>query len=515
MATADFDKPSVGFVTDVGVALTVTNDGGGGAISARSTGGTAILAETDPGGGPAVVGTAVDQIGVLGQSAQSVGVQGFSDQNDGVVGESASAHGVHGLTKAPTASAVRGEAIGPGGIGVHATSEAGQGLLARSLVEHGALGETEAENKAGVVGINNARLGFGVIGLAMSDAGGDRDQFSVGVLGEATVGVGVFGKSVRAQGVYGTSRSADGVRGDSESDTEAGVAGVNSARGPGVSGRGNDGPGVLGTTGSPSASGVDGRHDGAGFGVRGASPTGTGVLGLGSGGSEFIAAAGAGSGVVGVSQHKGAGVTGLNFNSQAGVLGWGGPGVTAMGGLASLGTTTQPAGGFIGDVTILGSLKVAGGSKQFAIDHPLTPETATLNHAAVEAPALKTFYDGTATADEDGVAYVELPAWFGVLNTDLSYQLTAIGGPAPELHIAVEYDGQGFQIGGAPRNGKVGWQVTGVRQDASARAHPLVVEQDKQDDERGTFLDADADRPVPWAARLLATARELEEHRQR
>jgi hypothetical protein len=485
MAAADFDKPSVGAVTDVNVALTVTNDGGGGAV--------------------------------LGQSVQSVGVQGFSEQNDGVVGESAAAHGVHGLTSAGNASAVRGEALGAGSIGVHATSEGGQGLLARSLVDHAALGETQAEGMAGVVGVNNARLGFGVIGLAKSDAEGERERFSAGVLGEATVGVGVFGTSVRGHGVHGTSQDGSGVRGDSRGADEAGVAGVNSARGPGVSGRGNDGPGVLGNTGSPSASGVYGRHDGAGYGVRGESPFGSGVLGLGSGGAEFAAAAGAGSGVVGVSKTKGAGVAGLHFDGRAGVLGWGAPGVSAIGGLGAVGSLTQPAGAFLGDVTIAGSLKVAGGSKQFVIDHPLDPEGATLNHAAVEAPALKTFYDGTIAADEDGVAYVELPAWFGALNTDLSYQLTPIGGPAPELHVAVEYDGQGFQIGGARGNQRIGWQVTGVRQDPSARAHPLLVEEEKGD--KGTYLDPEAAgadaRPVPWAARLLDTARELEEARER
>lgn len=35
---------------------------------------------------------------------------------------------------------------------------------------------------------------------------------------------------------------------------------------------------------------------------------------------------------------------------------------------------------------------------------------------------------------------------------------------------------------------KVSWQVTGVRQDAYAKAHPLVVEQDKPVAERGYYL---------------------------
>ena len=34
----------------------------------------------------------------------------------------------------------------------------------------------------------------------------------------------------------------------------------------------------------------------------------------------------------------------------------------------------------------------------------------------------------------------------------------------------------------------VSWQVTGVRQDAWAAANPLIVEEDKPDDERDMFL---------------------------
>ncbi len=36
------------------------------------------------------------------------------------------------------------------------------------------------------------------------------------------------------------------------------------------------------------------------------------------------------------------------------------------------------------------------------------------------------------------------------------------------------------------------WQVTGIRQDAFANANRIVVEENKPDDERGTFLHAEA-----------------------
>jgi|GEM_PF-4971375 len=36
---------------------------------------------------------------------------------------------------------------------------------------------------------------------------------------------------------------------------------------------------------------------------------------------------------------------------------------------------------------------------------------------------------------------------------------------------------------------KVSWQVTGIRQDPWANAHPLPVEEEKSADERGYYLD--------------------------
>ena len=39
---------------------------------------------------------------------------------------------------------------------------------------------------------------------------------------------------------------------------------------------------------------------------------------------------------------------------------------------------------------------------------------------------------------------------------------------------------------------KVSWQVTGIRQDAYAEKHRIPVEEDKPEDERGTYLNPDA-----------------------
>jgi trimeric autotransporter adhesin len=48
------------------------------------------------------------------------------------------------------------------------------------------------------------------------------------------------------------------------------------------------------------------------------------------------------------------------------------------------------------------------------------------------------------------------------------------------------------------------WQVTGVRQDVYAQAHPLLVEEDKPSRERGYYLHPElyeqpADRSIGWA----------------
>jgi hypothetical protein len=51
---------------------------------------------------------------------------------------------------------------------------------------------------------------------------------------------------------------------------------------------------------------------------------------------------------------------------------------------------------------------------------------------------------------------------------------------------------------------KVSWQVTGVRQDAYAKAHPLEVEVDKPESERGYYIHPELygqpkEKGIEWA----------------
>jgi len=143
------------------------------------------------------------------------------------------------------------------------------------------------------------------------------------------------------------------------------------------------------------------------------------------------------------------------------------------------------AGYFSGDVHVDGILTAY--YKQFKIDHPLEPDQKYLNHYCVESDELANIYSGNVIADAQGEALVELPAWFEGVNTDIRYHLTCIGGYAP-VYVAEEMNNNRFKIAGAKPGMKISWQVTGVRNDAYARAHPRVVEEEKIGDERGKYL---------------------------
>jgi hypothetical protein len=131
-------------------------------------------------------------------------------------------------------------------------------------------------------------------------------------------------------------------------------------------------------------------------------------------------------------------------------------------------------------------------NKNFVIDHPLDPENKLLYHSSVESPERLNVYSGNVVLDGQGEAWVELPEYFEALNRDFRYQLTPIGGPAPNLYVAEEIKGNRFRLAGGEPGLKVSWQVTGIRDDASARANPMRVEVDKAPNKQGLYVDPES-----------------------
>lgn len=150
----------------------------------------------------------------------------------------------------------------------------------------------------------------------------------------------------------------------------------------------------------------------------------------------------------------------------------------------------------------------ASGTKSFRIDHPEAPTEKYLIHYATEGPEVINFYRGKVTLDERGEATVELPAYFARINASPSYQLTPIGSPMPNLHVAKPISEHALRIGadaqpgspvptctftiagGAP-GGEVSWRVEAVRNDLWTRRAGAPVEVLKPERERGTYQHPD------------------------
>jgi hypothetical protein len=159
---------------------------------------------------------------------------------------------------------------------------------------------------------------------------------------------------------------------------------------------------------------------------------------------------------------------------------------TALIAVGALAISASGPSSFRGNVDIVGRLTAT--SKQFLVDHPLDPENRTLAHATVESAELVNVYSGNVVLDDDGTATVELPEWMEMLNTDFRYQLTGIGAGAP-VYVSREVADSSFGIAGGEPGMTVSWQLTGVRQDPWARENPLVVDAEKNAEERGSYLN--------------------------
>ncbi len=387
--------------------------------------------------------------GVKGESTNKKGVRGESIDDVGVGGYSTNRTGVLGL------------------------STRGTGVAGYGGSKPGVLGYS---GDAGVAGYSPSSHGVrGISGNAEYDPYYDRKV------------VGVFGKSETGVGVYGYSPNDIGVNG--ESTNYLGVAGYSS-----------NNTGVQGVSGSGNSKGVAGYSSNY-HGVSGWSYNHTGVYGTSFNGRGVDAESYNSTGVHGWSynstgvyaeSYKGIGLIGLSLSEGIGVY------------ASVLGTGEGYAAYLDGRVHIRGPLEKPGGS--FKIDHPLDPANKYLCHSFVESPDMKNVYDGVVVLDDNGEADIELPDWFGILNKDFRYQLTAIGAPGPNLYIAEEIsdtttttnysssnnnNSSRFKIAGGASGMKVSWQVTGIRRDPWANANRIQVEEDKSDKECGYYLHPD------------------------
>jgi hypothetical protein len=329
---------------------------------------------------------------------------------------------VHAKTTGKTA--ITGDTSNVGGFGVSGNvtaRTAGAGAVGVRGVSQGA--------GTGVAGIAG-RSGDGVKGTSIG--GGN------GVAGESPNGYGVLGHGLN--GVYGEGQY-NGLIGIARLASSTGVY-------------------AQGGTGSSGSFGVDARA-----GYRGVTSTGGNAGVFGS--SGYVGVWGTSSGTDGGWGLFGdaTGTTGVNYGVY--------------------GRTYSPsgyAGYFQGRTHVSGTLTKSAGS--FRIDHPLDPENKYLSHSFVESPDMMNVYNGNVVLGAGGTAVVELPAWFEALNHEFRYQLTPIGAPA-QLYVKREIAGNRFEIAGGRAGLKVSWQVTGIRQDDYAKAHPIVVEERKPAAERG------------------------------
>lgn len=362
------------------------------------------------------------------------GIRGVTrGAGNGVIGQSShpDGTGIRGLHTATTGTT-------PGVLG-QTDSTADNATAVHGVVTPAAPGSASA----GVLGTNNGTGGWGM-GVWGVHAGN-----GIGVLGQAQTGTGVQGSS-HWTGVYGYAGASGGV---------------------GVNGNAPNGTGV--------------RAHGSTFGVAASSYAGTGVRATGIGNGVHA------SGQIGVlgdgASNSGAGCYGTGWVGVQGVA----TGATDSQGVRGEdgGSGTRWAGVFMGKVGVFGTLSKSAGS--FVIDHPLDPENKTLSHSFVESPDMKNVYDGVVTLDDHGRAEVTLPAYFEALNRDYRYQLTCLGAHAP-VYIARKITDSSFEIAGGTAGLEVSWQVTGIRQDAYAKAHPIIVEQDKDRRDRGRYLTPEA-----------------------
>lgn len=157
------------------------------------------------------------------------------------------------------------------------------------------------------------------------------------------------------------------------------------------------------------------------------------------------------------------------------------------------------------DGPVIANNVVIGKKSTTQFDHPLDPDNKDLLYSSVVSPEMKNVYDGTIATDSTGYAEVALPSYFEAINKEFRYQLTVIDeSDSDELvwaKVVRKVQDNRFTIRTSHPNLEVSWQVTGVRNDAWAKANPNVVEQEKSKDPGRKYLNPEGkvagDRYLP------------------
>jgi hypothetical protein len=363
----------------------------------------------------------------------------------------------------------------------------------------------------GIYGNSSSSTGTAIEAYSSSNTGNTR---GVDVTVNSPDGIGVYSVGPK-YAVYGFSSAANstgiGLRGRATGSNSKGVEGVST----GSSGTGVYGDGEIGIYGNSSSStgyaieAYQSSNTGSTYGIWSTtnSPDGTGIVGIGPKTGVYGFASAANAAGIGV-RGRGTGATALGVKGEAtgtsgkaiygeatGIYGKGlhvkvtSTHSSANAILAESGGGASYAGYFVGNVHVAGVLSKSSGS--FKIDHPLDPENKYLSHSFVESPDMMNIYNGNIITDKDGHASVMLPDYFEALNMEFRYQLTVIGEFAQAI-ISEKIEANTFKIKTDKPNVEVSWQVTGVRNDAFARKNRIQVEEKKETENIGTYLNPEA-----------------------
>ena len=302
----------------------------------------------------------------------------------------------------------------------------------------------------------NAATGPGGIALNVNNSTGNAlAGFSGSATDSAISGVNSNTTSALGVGVKGVGNAAPGVEGDSTGGYGGFFSGENGVKGQTSA---NEGTGVVGQANNGyDAAGVFGTST-DGYGIYGTSTDGYGIYGTSENVSIYGESA-SGDGIDGLST-SGNGIYGQSENGYAGF--------------------------FDGNVHISGTC-CAMGTASAQIDDPLDPANKYLNQSLVASPDMLDILSDNVTTDAGGNASVQLPPYFEALNTDFRYQLTVVGQFSQAI-ISSKVKDNSFTIKTDKPNVEVSWQVTGVRHDPYAVAHPIQPEQAKPANEQGMYL---------------------------